>query len=291
MVNDIKEKLASQKQEHEVLVIRLNDLKGKFLNQEPTQEKTLAKPSAAWINGLIASQEMVGWLQTSLQNHLKSSQWRTETKSLVRTMQEKYEVSITNFSSAARKTIAKWGRDLVDEEIDDLIRSNVDIIATALAPELNRVKDQATEEPTVVSKTSKVAQKVLPLMQTQINELNDKFEELNGAEWEAKVVDTMLEVTLMKAIFGDSTKAVSLVLNLVKTWGFFRPDRKEEMEGVVNSLLDFQSGKGHVTLMDFQNLIIPLLGESGVGAFRGLTADLTGRINKASQEMKYAPAM
>lgn len=291
MVNDIKEKLVGQKQEHEVLVLRFNDLKGKILNQEPDQVKSLAKPNAAWINGLVASQEMVGWLQSNLQNHLKSSQWRTETKNLVRTMQEKYEVSVTNISAATRKTIAKWGRDLVDEDIDDLVRTNADVIAAALAPELNRVQDQVTEEPTVVSKTSKVAQKVLPLMQTQINELNDKFEELNGAEWEAKVVDTLLEVSLMKAIFGDSTKAVSLVLNLVKTWGFFRPDRKEEMESVVATLLDFQSGKGHLTLMDFQNSIIPLLGESGVGAFRGLTADLTGRVNKASQEMKYAPAM
>ena len=245
---ELRESSTKQKEALEVLTVRLNDLKAKFLAKEPEDSAAgnLSKPTPVWINKLVATSEVNEWIQTKLLAFIKGAQWRGEVKTLVRNMQEAYEVKTTNISAATKTVIAKWGRDLVEKEIDEICRANADIMAAALAPEIS-VPNAApgVENPENVAMTE-ATKKVLPLLQTQINELSNKMENLEGGDQRIQTVNWAMEVLILMAIFGNNEgqNSTKQLKSLVKNWGFLNSKRREEMNATTQNLVDFQSGKG-----------------------------------------------
>lgn len=187
-----------------------------------------------------------------------------------------YKITPGNFSDAAKTSVAKWGKDLVEADLARICASNADVIVKELQQEIEFMLPEAGEVRS--GGTKEVIEQALVMMQSQIGEIRDEIV--------PSAIDSAIESAMIMAIFENPKTAATKTLELLKIWTELRPSLKDVLEAAAKNILNFQGTKSYLTLLDFDTAIYRILKKDTQVAFRALQTELQTAMNKQPHEIR-----
>ena len=215
----------------------------------------------------------------------QTTQFRVAAKDVLREYLVNWKLGPANCSDQLKNNIAKWSKDAVESDMARICASNADIMVKELKNELLLILPEAGEIRQDSSSSTATYQQAMLIIQKQIDEVTNKVNFLKPVS-----LDSAIEVAILLAIFANPKTAANKSLEWLKIWAELRPTRKEELETAAKNLLNFQSTKGYLTLLDFNTAVYRSLTDQSQKAFKSLQAELQRAMNKNAHEIRMEPA-
>ena len=222
---------------------------------------------------------MNDWLQQKWEANVKTPGFRGTVKQITQDSLARHQFGVSNISEQLKATIMKWGCDKVEKEMGQICTSKADVIVAALKNQILPLiqNPSSTTESTGIPKAVAVALKVI---QKQVTDLTEE------ATKQPVIWDDLVEYLIVMAVFENPKTAATKVLELVHVWVEFVPDRRVELENAAKNIINFQSTKGYLTLLDFDTAIIRILSDEARSAFNRIQESLKLAMGKPAHEIK-----
>ena len=204
--------------------------------------------------------------------------FKSSTKDVCRDFFATCKLSTGHFTEQAKQSIAKWGRDKVENELSQICVANADIMVNALKQDIELLIPESGEIDS--NGSQKVFEHALVVMQTQISEIENGMASYDAA----------MEALIILAIFENPKTAASKTLELLKIWVELKPSLKDTLETAAKNILNFQGTKSYLTLLDFDTALFRILSKDSQVAFRNLQRELQSAMNKTSHEIRMEPS-
>ena len=215
----------------------------------------------------------------------QTTQFRVAVKDVLRDYMLNWKLGPANCSDQLKQNISKWAKDAVESDLARICASNADIMVRELKAEMILAMPEPGEIRSEASSSTSTYQQAMLIIQKQIDEVTTKVNLVKPV-----AIDSALEVCLVLAVFANPNSAATKSLEWLKIWSELRPSRKEELETAAKNLLNFQSTKGYLTLLDFNTAIFRCLTDQSQKTFKSLQSELQRAMNKTAHEIRMDPA-
>ena len=233
----------------------------------------------------LASNQANEWVKEKIQANNQTTHFRVAVKDVLREYMLNWKWGPANCSEQLKQNISKWAKDAIESDMARICASNADVMVRELKAEILLAVPEAGEIRQETSASSATYQQAMLIIQKQIDEMGNKVNLVKSVS-----VDSSLEIALILAIFSNPKSAAAKALEWLKIWSELRPSRKEELEAAAKNLLNFQSTKGYLTLLDFNTAVFRCLTDQAQKTFKSLQTELQRAMNKNAHEIRMDSA-
>ena len=201
-------------------------------------------------SSILASTEMSDWWKQKIDAAFDSPAFRSKVKEMITGKLDDLKISVVNISKTTQEAISRWAVNAVSTELSNILSSNADVAVQALKKEFLALKssdstEKIGEDDQQPSQSGrKILDAILKKLQDQITVNKDEVDKLKSTAFKGDI-EMAMSVAAIRAVFSDMGTAATKVMEILKLWSHFQPERDEEVKMAAQNLLNFQQGKGN----------------------------------------------